>query len=942
MSTKRFIINAFIALNWVVNDEGPPSLPLVDCATGDAAMALDDLVEALANPPTFPTADPVTVDTLHRTTTSLIKSFNEAVPACSAAIAFLEGVGEGPEPLRGELLLADCVAVHRDIIGTQCAFPPSLHTLGVLAETASQSVRVQLVDGQPDETLRDAAHAAFLGAERAQRQLRLAASGANPDTPVGKLLSLLAPPASFISRAAASSLMARATQSPPADTWGDRHFFRATYDGLADYAGTDDVLAGEARILLAQAATAFDGPTMSLRVLAGDPTLRVATVWAAACSVARQLTRGPDALVACQRAAVLDPTTASHRLALADLQRSSAFPSLFNLTASLEQLMVARSLDPLSPSILYSLAATHSLAGHLEEAVTLWRETERLAGETAPDVRFLSLSERAQVQARMADWSTREEDLGLLRAQALRAIEVGVAPVVTPWAALGFENFDAPLIRRIATEHMRATIASTVGEPIFPPLPVDETRVERGETLAALDDPTVIVRVGFVTADLGNTNVGHDLLGFFHAQRASHRLVEVYVYTPTPDDGTVWRTELVRALGVDRLRYIGGSSSIEAASLIRADRIDVLINLNGFVKYSRNDIFVLRPAPVQVVYKGYPGTMGGLGVHDYILGDATVTPLATASAEFGERVVQLPHSFFLTSYPAVFGHIPPAPPTTPSLPASPSLSPSLSCEEGGAESCPSVVLCDFNHLYKVTPATFAAWRAILEAVPTATLWLLRLPPQAEAHLLSLSPASLRRRLFFSSLYPLSSHLHSKQRCDLFLDTFTFNAHGTALDALWAGIPLLTLRGHSYQSRAASSHLLSLSLGDELIATSVDDFIRRAVSLSLSPPRLASLRERVREATRSSSRLFNTAAWTDDFEKAMRALATVRRTGQSAAHLIMGREREREREGEEEGEGERERGREEEWTGPTIEDQVREGEALRARLWGDVVHLPPHE
>eukprot|EP00020_Sapocribrum_chincoteaguense_P005319 CAMPEP_0170752868 /NCGR_PEP_ID=MMETSP0437-20130122/12192_1 /TAXON_ID=0 /ORGANISM="Sexangularia sp." /LENGTH=883 /DNA_ID=CAMNT_0011091955 /DNA_START=28 /DNA_END=2676 /DNA_ORIENTATION=- len=873
MSAKRYIINAFIALSWVVNDEGPPSLPVVDCVFGKAAPPLDALLEYQSTDWTDSEVEP---SLLHGRTIDLVGRFNEAVTYCEEGLAFLGGVGESPsDAMRGELSLAACVSAHRDLLTDVCSFPPSLHTLGVLAETASSSTRIELYNGEPDLTLRQAAQAAFLGAERAQRQLRLITTATDPATPLGQILAVLAPPASFISRAAASAVAARAALGPPGNTWGDRHFFRVTFEGLWDFAGTDDPLAGEARILLAQAATALDGPDASLRVLAADESLRVATVWAAACSVARQLTRAPEALIACQRAVVLNPTSASYRLSLADLQRSSVFPSLFNLTASSEQLTIARSLDPTSAAVVYSLAAVHSLAGHLDVAVSLWREAEALAGPDEVEVRAMALAERTQVQTRMADWSTRAQDLATLQADAIAALDAGRLPVISPWASLGLENFDATLVRRIATAYMGATVASTVGTLAYPPLPVDEEGVDDGASLAALDDVERVVRVGLVSADVGDTNVGHDLVGFFAGQRRSARLVEMFVYTPTPDDGSAWRAELVAAIGEDHLRFIGNASSDEAAALIRADAIDVLVNLNGFVKYARNDVFALRPAPVQVVYKGYPGTMGGLGVHDYIVGDETVTPLDRAADELSERVVQLPNTFFLTSYPAAFGHVLPRPVVDPS-----------SCDGGGGDACRGTILCDFNHLYKVTPDTFQSWVHVLEAVPDARLWLLRLPAEAEANLLAAAPTAVRDRIYFTDLFPLQGHLTAKQECDLFLDTFTFNAHGTAMDALWAGVPLLTLRGNSYQARVAASHLAALGLADDLVTDTADAFIARAVELASNRDQLNTLRSRLVDAARSTSRLFNTASWTADFEAAMRAVATVHRLGRPARHLVM--------------------------------------------------------
>jgi hypothetical protein len=161
------------------------------------------------------------------------------------------------------------------------------------------------------------------------------------------------------------------------------------------------------------------------------------------------------------------------------------------------------------------------------------------------------------------------------------------------------------------------------------------------------------LRVGVLSSDISDSNVGQSLIGWMRDPLVDDGgRVKLFVYSLVDSDGSTFRRALC---GADDKQCInvGALPTNKLNDRIRADRIDVLINLNGFTKFSRNELMPLRPAPVRVNYKGYPGTMGAY--HDYIIGDPILTPLEHRDL-YSERIVQLPHSFFLTSYPENYGH----------------------------------------------------------------------------------------------------------------------------------------------------------------------------------------------------------------------------------------------------------------------------------------------
>jgi protein O-GlcNAc transferase len=322
------------------------------------------------------------------------------------------------------------------------------------------------------------------------------------------------------------------------------------------------------------------------------------------------------------------------------------------------------------------------------------------------------------------------------------------------------------------------------------------------------------------------------------------RRFEVVGYSSGPDDQSAMRTRLAGAF--DRFVDIDKTTQREAAQLIHADGIDILVDLDGFTGSSRTAILAYRPAPIQVNYIGYPGTMGAEFI-DYIIVDRFLAPPGHQTF-FSERLVHLPECYLCTDDRREIAE------RTPTR-----------AECGLPEA--GFVFCCFHTCYKITPAFFAIWLRLLEQVPGSVLWLLDANSWATANLRREAAARniAPERLVFAPLKLPADHLARQRLADLYLDTLPYNANTTAIEALWAELPLLTCAGKSFASRMAGSALQAIGL-EELITTSLDEYEALALRLAREPHLLAQLRARLAQ-NRQTHPLFDTARFTRNIESA---------------------------------------------------------------------------
>jgi len=311
---------------------------------------------------------------------------------------------------------------------------------------------------------------------------------------------------------------------------------------------------------------------------------------------------------------------------------------------------------------------------------------------------------------------------------------------------------------------------------------------------------------------------------------------ELHAYSYGRDDGKEMRARL--RVAFDRFNDIGPLSDEAAARAIHGDGIDILIDLKGFTQGTRTSILALRPAPIQVNYLGYPGTLGP-GLCDYMITDKFCTPAGSAG-DYAESFATLPHS-----YQPHGRHD--------AIASAPSRAEAGLPQEG-------FVFCCFNQAFKFTPAIFDVWCRLLDSVPGSVLWLLA-SREAEGNLRN--EAWMRgvdgSRLIFAGDLPHAEHLGRLQLADLVLDTSPYGAHTTASDALWVGVPVVTRPGATFPSRVAGSLLHAVGL-PELAVEDQADYFDLALALSTDSDRLGRLRGALAR-NRSSAPLFDVKAYT---------------------------------------------------------------------------------
>jgi len=350
------------------------------------------------------------------------------------------------------------------------------------------------------------------------------------------------------------------------------------------------------------------------------------------------------------------------------------------------------------------------------------------------------------------------------------------------------------------------------------------------------------IRVGYFSADFHNHATGYLMAELFELHDKSQ--VELVGFSFGPKTNDEMRLRLGRSF--DQFIEVGGKSDVEVAKLSRNLNIDIAVDLKGFTQDSRTGIFAHRAAPIQVNYLGYPGTMGA-DYMDYIIADRTLIPLESQSC-YSEKVVYLPNSYQVNDRKRLISD-------------RQFTRQELGLPENG------FIFCCFNNNYKILPATFEGWMRILKAVEGSVLWLFQdnswalenLKKEAEKQGIAAD------RLVFAERLPSPEHLARHRQADLFLDTFPYNAHTTTSDALWAGLPVLTLIGRSFASRVAASLLNAIGL-PELITNTQEEYEALAIEFAMNPQKLTDIKLKLAR-NRLTTPLFDTPLFTKNLEAA---------------------------------------------------------------------------
>ncbi len=418
---------------------------------------------------------------------------------------------------------------------------------------------------------------------------------------------------------------------------------------------------------------------------------------------------------------------------------------------------------------------------------------------------------------RTCDW----DGLDRLYEQQRAALARPDAPLIVPHNLFALPYAPAELLaatRRWVAGHIRPQPAA---RPVL--------KVASGERL----------RIGYLGCDFR----AHPLANLLTEVIELHDRTrfEVFGYSCGPNDDSPERARFARAF--DHFVDIRPETFAETARRVRDDRIAILLDTSGYVIYARSEIFALRAAPIQINCIGFPGTLGADYI-DYIMTDGFVTP-PEQQDNFAERLMVLPHCYMPGDGKRPIGALPPR------------------AQCGLPES--GFVFCCFNSSYKILPDVFEVWMRLLRETPGSTLWLYETNPDIGANLLR--EAERRgvapQRLVMAPRVPLDAHLARHALADLFLDTFPCNAHTTANDALYAGLPVLTMAGETFASRVSGSHLRAIGL-PELVTHDLESYAALALRLAREPELLAGLRLRLQQ-NRATHPLFDTAGYTRDFE-----------------------------------------------------------------------------
>ena len=432
-----------------------------------------------------------------------------------------------------------------------------------------------------------------------------------------------------------------------------------------------------------------------------------------------------------------------------------------------------------------ALGSVHFIQGRLQDAIRAYERALELAPNSV-----VGLDGLVETRRRACDWRDDMESLEQKLVERFRQDQAAGLPAQMRIFTALYTAFAPQDLLAIARAN------AVAAQP-------QDTRARHGEAALAAGR----LRVGYLIADVRDHPNAHNTLLLYGLHDRSR--YEVFTYSWGLDDNSEYRRRIMH--DSEHFVEMRGMSDEAMAQRIAADGIQILVDLMGHTGDNRIGVLARRAAPIQVNYLGFPGTSGAPYV-DYIIGDAWVTPAAHA-ADFSEAVVTMPWSYQCNSHREV------------ALGAAPSRR-ELGLPDDG------FVYCCFNNSYKIDPRVFGVWMGILEATPGSVLWLFRTSDLVDHNL---RDAATRhgidpQRLVFAPHLPRAQHMQRMQAADLFLDTDRYNAHTTASDALWAGVPLITVPGPTFASRVAAGLLHAAGL-DDAIQRDWTAYAAKAVTLA---------------------------------------------------------------------------------------------------------------
>ncbi len=581
------------------------------------------------------------------------------------------------------------------------------------------------------------------------------------------------------------------------------------------------------------------------------------------CAMAlRQLYRPGEALDSYDRALELSPDNApilynrgnvlmdlrEHANALSSYERALVLrpdyvQALSNRGSALASLQhYAEALDSFSHALKLQADYAPAHAGRAFTLQQMKRYAEAAAGYAIalslhPDCPWLS-GNQLHCLMTICDWAGFES--------AVQDIASGISagkPVVHPFDALAIP-LSAASQRQCSEIHVRESLPARLPAKSF-----------------AADATQRRIRLGYFSADLYQHATANLMAGLFEQHDRSRFDVLALSFGPSKTDAIRRRLESA----FDQFHDVGHLSDTAIADLAVRLGIDIAIDLKGFTQHARTGIFAQRVAPVQVNYLGYPGTMAA-NYMDYLIADLNVIP-PEHCIHYSEKIVWLPNCYQVNDdHRTLPGH-------------------AFSRQAAGLPE-QGFVFCCFNNNWKITPDVFGLWMQLLQRVPGSVLWLLEDTPLAAANLRRAAKQHgvAAGRLVFAPRMDLDQHLARHRVADLFLDTLPYNAHTTASDALWAGLPVITRQGETFASRVAASLLMAVGL-PELIAKSADGYLALALELANDASRLAALRRQLAD-NRLTQPLFDTRLFARYIEAGYAAIWQRHQAGLPPDHIVV--------------------------------------------------------
>ena len=556
--------------------------------------------------------------------------------------------------------------------------------------------------------------------------------------------------------------------------------------------------------------------------------------------------RHEEAIAALDAAITLDPRDAD-----ALIGKGVALKALRRLPEAIETYRRAIEVAPRNPNAHLNLGNALALLNRHEEALVCYERVLALDPNSAEALNYEGNSLNALNQ--QSEAVARFEKAVALDTGVTEALSSLVYTKQRRWNWVGLPEQRQFLLDRVRARQYVANPFALLGICDDPELHQIAARAYTRETLTsppAVQPPPAEqrqrLRIGYFSADFRNHAVMQLLVGALECHDRDAFEIHAFSYGPEAEDAMRAR---LRAT-MDHFHECARLSDGALTAMARRAGIDIAIDLNGYTQDARLAPFAARLAPLQVSYLGYPGTVGG-DFLDYIVADATVLPM-DQQRFYDEKIVHLPDSYQANDDRRVIA---------PGVP---------SRAEAGLPA-DGFVYCCFNNAYKITPDVFASWMRILNAVPNSVLWPLSNDTEAMDRLRTVAagqgidPA----RLVFGLSLPSAKHLARHRLADLFLDTLPYNAHTTASDALWAGLPVLTQMGNAFAGRVAASLLNAVGL-PEMITRDVAAYEALAIALGRDPARAAALKAKLAAAIPTAP-LFNTPRFTRHLESAYRMM-----------------------------------------------------------------------